>query len=869
LGAYVAPESIFLTESSWELKVKLNRFWSRALPLLLLAAGAAPAAVVVIIEQDGKYQFLNSDALLINNRDRLRVCSPEATYTPKQISQCTAQKLNQIPRMSRDFAKGELVLNSPAGAMLPVPEGSKEGGTAKALWGQAQLVGTVGNQKQGTPIPAGEILAILSGDEAGKLLADYLGEEKNFLGTTGAAGAMQLQGKLIEAALTALPQSAPLQDIRLRAEAALKASVDRVASGLVEPAQLDEARRRVAISQQVFPKDPAQQEIRKRFQALETQFQQTQSILSALAAGRQWDAYLTLYKDVQQYEFLFPKMQEGFLKALEASRDLHKQIAQARLNLKDCSGALTHLRVALRRDPSDLSSREQAETARVCLVRTPRAAKRSSALGAEAENAPAMRTYDFVTRFLQEDKIESAEKSLTQGLKLYPEFPPLLLAQARFLEAKTKYRESLLVLDKYDSLVSAQAQWDLGDKARRDIEFKILKGRDERTAKLNTMLKENRFGSAMNLVKEGLASDPDDQDLLFRAAILSLILRQPAEAKTFLTKHLEASQSLSASPARRKQAFVMLSDLEKSKAAAPGSGVPNWMSRTPLPEQVFYDPVSLAFHKRVERVITNQKQVTEFKWLSDKLEAVQMMGDEKPPRITAKVRFEYDSLSGAVARVFDGMKEEAPAPKPVAAVAAPPKAANLLFDDPNDKASQAAAAANNEKNLADIENPLSGAGLPVMLANHPRVNLMVVEKLTGAQLGYTVAGNRYFHPFNWDKPMAFRLSYDEQGRVKTAYPDTPGKPAAEIYEFLWDSRNLQQISIYGLLPNGTADTTKLLYRRSMSYSDGKLVNEKVTGGTGKPITIEYKYQGQQLVSAECSEDSTLDGRSRKVTFGAR
>lgn len=845
-------------------------------PLLVvgLLGQIAPAAVVVVVEQQGKYQFLSSDALVINGRDRIRVCPPEATYTPKQLGQCTTQKLAQVSRIARDFTKGELVLGGAGASGIPLPDGSKEGGTAKALWSQAQLMGTVGNQKQGTPIPAGEIVAILLGDEAGKLLAEYLGEEKNFQGASvggvsGPGGGLQLQGQLIEAAFAAMPQSQPLQGIRVRAENGLRASVERVLGGLVELPQLEEARRRVAISQQVFPKDPAQTELRARFHALETQLKQTQGVLSALAVGRQWDAYLSLYREVQRYEFLFPKMQEGFLKALEESRDQHKKIAQTRLGLKDCSGALTQLRIALRRDPADLASREQAETARVCLVRTPRAAKRSSALGAEAENAPAMRTYDFVTRFLQEDKMESAEKSLSQGLKLYPEFPPLLLAQARLLEAKGKYRESLAVLDKYDSLVSAQAQWDLGDKARRDMEFKILKGRDERTAKLNMMLKENRFGSAMAMVKEGLASDPDDQDLLFRASILALILRQPAEGKQYLTRHLEASQSLSASPARRKQAFALLSELEQAKPVALGGGSPNWMSRTPLPDSVFYDPRSLAFHRRVERVSTNQKQLTEFKWLADKLEAVQI-GDEKPPRVTAKVRFEYDSVSGAVARVFDGMKEETAAAKPAAAVAPPAaKTANLLFDDPAEKAKQAAVAAAGEKNLADIDNPLGGAGLPVMLSNHPRVNLMMVEKLTGAQLGYTVAGNRYFHPFSWDKPMAFRLSYDELGRVKNAYPDTPGKPVAEIYEFVWEGQQLQQISLYGQQANGAADPAKLLYRRVMSYSDGKLMNEKVMGVAGKAVLIEYKYQGQQLVSAECSEDSTLDGRSRKVMFGAR
>ena len=56
-----------------------------------------------------------------------------------------------------------------------------------------------------------------------------------------------------------------------------------------------------------------------------------------------------------------------------------------------------------------------------------------------------------------------------------------------------------------------------------------------------------------------------------------------------------------------------------------------------------------------------------------------------------------------------------------------------------------------------------------------------------------------------------------------------------------------------------------IYERTMQYQDGKLVSEDVQGA-GKPSHIKYTYVGNRLVSAESTNDPTLDNRSRKVAF---
>ena len=55
------------------------------------------------------------------------------------------------------------------------------------------------------------------------------------------------------------------------------------------------------------------------------------------------------------------------------------------------------------------------------------------------------------------------------------------------------------------------------------------------------------------------------------------------------------------------------------------------------------------------------------------------------------------------------------------------------------------------------------------------------------------------------------------------------------------------------------------YERTMQYQDGKLVAEEVQG-PGKAARIKYTYSGNRLVSAESTNDPSLDNRSRKVGF---
>ena len=75
----------------------------------------------------------------------------------------------------------------------------------------------------------------------------------------------------------------------------------------------------------------------------------------------------------------------------------------------------------------------------------------------------------------------------------------------------------------------------------------------------------------------------------------------------------------------------------------------------------------------------------------------------------------------------------------------------------------------------------------VVLPNNPLVDAPAVQRLGGKAVTVGVAGNRYFHPFVWERPYFFALTHDAQGRLQTARQladaETRGTPTSRPIEF--------------------------------------------------------------------------------------
>jgi len=148
----------------------------------------------------------------------------------------------------------------------------------------------------------------------------------------------------------------------------------------------------------------------------------------------------------------------------------------------------------------------------------------------------------------------------------------------------------------------------------------------------------------------------------------------------------------------------------------------------------------------------------------------------------------------------------------------------------------------------------TGKGIYLGLPNHPVVDPLMVERLTGKRVATIIAGNPYFHPFVWDGIYVFIAEYDDKGRVKSARQIPGAGQAPRTLDFKWDGLRLTEIAERG------GD-----YKRTMTYNGDKLTMETIAF-RGKSSKIEYKYKGDQLLEAVCGEDASLDNRSRHVSF---
>ena len=155
---------------------------------------------------------------------------------------------------------------------------------------------------------------------------------------------------------------------------------------------------------------------------------------------------------------------------------------------------------------------------------------------------------------------------------------------------------------------------------------------------------------------------------------------------------------------------------------------------------------------------------------------------------------------------------------------------------------------------ADEESHDSSQGFLTLL-NNPKIDPRMVEQGIGHRVTTGFSGNSFFNPFVWDGIHIFDLTYDNQGRITQALEHRKG---ASAIRFTWNGNLLQKV----VQRSGPDE----LYSRSLNYSDGKLVSETIRYGN-RQSQINYQYDSQgRLSGADCSEDHSLDGRSRRVFF---
>ena len=255
-----------------------------------------------------------------------------------------------------------------------------------------------------------------------------------------------------------------------------------------------------------------------------------------------------------------------------------------------------------------------------------------------------------------------------------------------------------------------------------------------------------------------------------------------------------------------------------SSTAVPSSGAANWFSGRGGSADLAYDPVSLTFNYHPFEIKASNNQTTTLVWKGSTLTSVHSV-ILTPGDAPVDVYFDYYPGGKQVRRV--------------------------------------STAALDDKDAGVVKLTADGAAGPgkgtyVALYNDPAVNPYMVEKLTGKRVATIVAGNAYFNPFVWGGVYSFLAEYDSEGRVTSATPikSRNTKPL----DFQWEGNKLKSIT-----ERGGA------YKREMKYEGNHLAEELIHYG-GKTIKINYSYKSGTLTSADSDNDTSLDGRSRKVTF---
>ena len=792
------------------------RLWTAC---FLLVPVSVQAGILVTRSEKG-FVFTDAAVIQLNGKDKALVLGAN----PKQ-----GGPQNKLPNtklgssLLKDAESGVVAQYEDGETNFLLPEGLPKTAPADpiAIWKSATHIAYKKTEKDKQPedVPVASFVAWLSGgtEELAHLCRDMKGLA--FLGGKDKAFATQME--LMAAVARAYPADSNVATLERYIEQSMRQRYDQFEAGAAGIEVLDEGLKFAELSQAVYPNSAAQQQLRKTLADRKSWIERRIAILRAFSAAREWDAYLLGSRDFEKYQHAFPDVAGLQTAALKASLQEHKQTAEQRIKDQEYGSAYREFKLASMRQPSDKVLQQDVSMAWVDYSRQmaiDRQGKRKQ-LSAGQRNAISQALL-FAQRYKESGKLDEAFKSVQEAEAIDPENLQVLLRKADVLGAQREFARALATLDEYD-VRAVDEERDAANKLRSELLYQRTSSLEDVKAQVKKAFDEGNFRRSFNVALQGLHAKDDDPDLLYYAGIAALLVRDPKDSRVLLTRYLEAANTLDANAEQRVRVRSLLPFIVETPAAA-AQGTPNWLSGARLPQNVYYDPASLAFQPKVDRIDASNKLKVAFDWDGDRLRSITPTF-EKNDHMTGerKISFAYDDK---VPQVFSAGFDES-AQKPPAGI--------------------------------DIDEMVRRSSL--VLINNPYLDPAALERLTGKSITLGMAGNRFFQPFVWDKIHYFRLTYDNYGRVSRAreIADPKAAPGDSYLEFDWDGQQLTAVRGY--------QGKSKIYERTMQYQDGKLVGEEVQG-QGKTAHIKYVYNGGRLASAACDKDLSLDDRSRQVIF---
>lgn len=797
----------------------------RLLATVLVCTNGAAAGLIVHRDAAG-FQFTTAVEMEINGKDRALILGLEV---PAAASASRLQSFRLGATLIRDQTTGVVgayTKGSPFKYLYPDGIPRNAAPAPREAWKQVRITfKRAQSDKAQSALAADEFVAYLAGDteELAAICTDT-----EVLKLIGGDQPFDAQIALTAASVAAFGAHPAMAAVERYVSDSMRVRLGRFNRGIDSAASLDEGLRFSQLSAKSYPSLPGHIELRRKLSESKSWLDRKSAILHALAAGEQWDAFLLCYSDFEIHQSSFPSLMKLREKALQSSLDVHWAEGKQRMARGHYKRAFEQLRLASFRRPSDSSLQKELSIAWSEYSRQAAAAARQSRPVLTAGQRDALAQWlHFAARYREQNKLDDAMKSIAEAERIDPVSLPVLLAKAGILGARNEIAAALETLDVYD-LHAVDEERNAGSKLRNDLLFQLTAGLGDLSKKSEAAWNAGRYHESLRLARQGLLANPRTPDLLYRAGAAALITRDSKSGKDFLARYLQTSNSIDADPKLRASVYGLLSSLEES--AAPSSeGEPNWLSGVKLPPLTPYCPISLAFQPRIDRIAASNKLSLQFQYDGPRLKSIIPVFEKNAqPTGEKPVAFTYHPRIPHAVAVDHGDQ------------------ARKLPDDPD--------------LLLESSN--------VVLPNTPLADPQMALRLAGRNIALTVAGNRFFNPFVWERPYVFSVEYDSQGRAQRAHQLPEAGPSARppvVAEFSWDGFRLSEIRVFQ--PTEGVSSPPLIYQRRLRYEQGRLVGEEIRAGA-KSSSIKYKWNAGQLVSAECEKDETLDGRSRDVFFAS-
>jgi hypothetical protein len=788
--------------------------------LWLSIASTVLANGLIVYKNAAGVQFAEAISLKVNDKDKVLSLGPEAVISGPVNKLAQVRIAGILLNAGGPGVIGLYTPGQPLQYSLPQGLAKNTSTTAAEAWKDAELAYRKSkDDKAPATVSAAEFLAYLP--EGVPELATLCRDNEALAILGGKAGAFPIQIELLSAAVAAYGTNPEMVQVESYVRQTMQNNLDRFDSGLESLKSLEQGLQFSRLSSKAYATLPEHQKLRATLSERKEWLDRRMSILLALSAGREPDAFLLAFRDFEKHQLSFPNVMKLQNSALRDSLKVHYDSGKERLADREYQAAWRELKFAGQRQPGHSGLQKDlavawAEYSRSVAVDR-RSARKQLTMG---QQEAITQSLHFASRYKEQGKLDEALKSVMEAEAIDGDHLAVLLKKAEILGARLELSKAIMALDQYD-MHAVDDERSAGNKLRNEFAFLLTTSLREQKSKIEAAWTGNRFHLTAKLAADTLRSDERDPDVLYYAGISAYVTRNRLQAREYLQRFLDTSNTVDSNAERRNLVFRLLRGIDAQRPKPIEQGEPNWFSAAKLPPDVVYDPMSLAFGPRVERIAASHKMSLHYTWDGNRLTTI-APAFEKPADATGEktVTFTY---AAAVPHVLAVQTEGGEA---------------LKSQDPDELLKQAS----------------------VILLNNTLIDPLALEQLTGKQVTVMVTGNRFFHPFIWQNLHYFYLSYDANSRVKSAREipgqNTPKGSEVTVY-FDWDSLHLNRIRAY---QNGIK-----VYERDQVYQSGHITSEEIHTG-GKTSYIKYVYKGAVLVSAECDKDETIDNRSREVFF---